>query len=288
MRVWNWLPAFRVVAETEHLPTASQELHVTPSALSRTIKQLEDELGEPLFQRVGRRLVLSPSGRELLTSVREAMLKLEQGLSAVSVTQFVGPLRVAVGGPLSTMLLLPALQRLRETHTLLIPHVMHAEPDMVRNLLVSRHLDLAVLDRVVPGGDHLTVHEVGRVRWAVYCGDKHPLFREAQPSIEAVLRYSFVAPPPEDDDAWPRHLARDIGMVVADVSLAMQVCATSDLLALLPEPLARSWSGDGMLRKLPLDLMPERGVYAVHRELPGPAGPVAALVDLLREAVHHL
>lgn len=288
MRVWNWLPAFRVVAETEHLPTASQELHVTPSALSRTIKQLEDELGEPLFQRVGRRLVLSPSGRELLTSVREAMHKLEQGLSAVSVTQFVGPLRVAVGGPVSAMVLLPALESLRAQHPLLVPHVAHADVEMVRTLLVSRHLDLAVLDRVVPGGEHLVVHEIGRIGWGIYCGDRHPLFREAQPSIEQVLRHSFVAPPPEDDDVWPRHLVRDVGMVVADASLALRVCAGGELLALLPDPLAQSWSGEGVLRRLPLDLAGTKGLYAVHRELPGPQGPTAALVEWLRAEVARL
>ncbi|MDQ3033223.1 MAG: LysR family transcriptional regulator [Myxococcota bacterium] len=288
MRVWNWLPAFRVVAETEHLPTASQELHVTPSALSRTIKQLEDELGEPLFQRVGRRLVLSPSGRELLASVREAMLKLEQGLSAVSVTQFVGPLRIATGGPLGAMLLLPALKSLRESHPLLVPHVASADPEAVRNLLVSRLLDLAVIDRVIPGGDHLTVHELGRVGWGVYCSDRHPLFREAAPTMEDLLRHSFVAQPEEDDDVWPRHFARDVGMVVGDVSLAVNVCASGELLALLPDPLARAWAGDGMLRRLPLDVTPARGVYAVHRELPGPQGPTAALVDLLRESLRRL
>lgn len=288
MRVWNWLPAFRVVAETEHLPTASQELHVTPSALSRTIKQLEDELGEPLFQRVGRRLVLSPSGRELLTSVREAMLKLEQGLSAVSVTQFVGPIRVATGGPISTMLLIPSLSQLREQHPLLVPHVVTSDPEMVRTLLVSRHLDLAVLDRVIPGGDHLTVHELGRIGWGIYCGDRHPLFREASPSIDDVLRHSFVAPPPEDDDVWPRHHARDVGMVVGDVALAVQICAQGELLALLPDPLARSWAGEGMLRRLPLEVAPPRGIYAVHRELPGPQGPTAALVDLARAMLRQL
>ncbi len=287
MRVWNWLPAFRVVAETEHLPTASQELHVTPSALSRTIKQLEDELGEPLFMRVGRRLVLSPSGRELLTSVREAMLKLEQGLSAVSVTQFVGPIRLAASGPVTTMLLLPALRRLRSEHPLLIPHVTSADPEMVRTLLVSRHLDLAVLDRPT-AAENLTVHELGRISYGIYCGERHALFREASPPIEEVLRHSFVAPPPEDDDVWPRHLTRDVGMVAADFTLATSVCASGELLALLPDPLARAWSGDGMLRRLPLEISTVQGIYAAHRELPGAQGPTPALVDLLREEIRHL
>ena len=280
MRVWNWLPAFRVVAETEHLPTASQELHVTPSALSRTIKQLEDELGEPLFSRVGRRLVLSPSGRELLVSVREAMLRLEQGLSAVSVTQFVGPLRIASGGPLANMLLLPAIRALRAAHPMLIPHVVHADPELVRGLLVSRHLDLAVLDRLVPS-EQLRVHEIGRVSYGVYAGDRHPLFREAQPSTEQALQSSFVAPPTEDDDPWPPHLARDVAMIVADASLAVQVCASGELLAFLPDVLARAHSGEGVLRRLPLSITAERGLYAVHRDRSGPMGPAGALVELL-------
>ena len=45
-RFWSWLPAFSAVAETQHLPSAALKLHVSPSALSRTIRLLEDDLGE--------------------------------------------------------------------------------------------------------------------------------------------------------------------------------------------------------------------------------------------------
>ncbi len=48
---WNWLPAFRAVAETEHLPTAAEALFVSPSALSRAIRLLEKDVGQPLFRR---------------------------------------------------------------------------------------------------------------------------------------------------------------------------------------------------------------------------------------------
>ena len=40
--IWSWLPAFRAVAEAEHLPTAAHELGIVPSSLSRTVKQIED------------------------------------------------------------------------------------------------------------------------------------------------------------------------------------------------------------------------------------------------------
>ena len=44
--LWSWLPGFRAVAETQHLPTASKQLHVGASALSRTIRLLEEALRE--------------------------------------------------------------------------------------------------------------------------------------------------------------------------------------------------------------------------------------------------
>ena len=72
-RFWNWLPAFRVTAETAHLPTASEALHISPSALSRTIRLLEEDVGQPLFDRVGRNIALNAAGQRLLAAVRDAM-----------------------------------------------------------------------------------------------------------------------------------------------------------------------------------------------------------------------
>ena len=49
-QIWNWLPAFRVVAETQHLPTASKEAHLSASALSRAVKLVEEQLDRQLFE----------------------------------------------------------------------------------------------------------------------------------------------------------------------------------------------------------------------------------------------
>ena len=57
--VWNWLPTFRAIAETEHLPSAAERLHVTSAAVSRTLKLLEERLGEKLFNLDGRSLILN-------------------------------------------------------------------------------------------------------------------------------------------------------------------------------------------------------------------------------------
>ena len=79
--VWSWLPAFRAVAETQHLPTASAELDVSASALSRTIRLLESDIGRTLFERQGRRIVLNEAGERLLVAVRDAMRRVHDGMS---------------------------------------------------------------------------------------------------------------------------------------------------------------------------------------------------------------
>ena len=55
------------VAKIGHLTRAAQEMHVSQSALSAQIRQLEERLGEALFERQGRRLVLTATGQMVLS-----------------------------------------------------------------------------------------------------------------------------------------------------------------------------------------------------------------------------
>lgn len=55
------------VAKSGHLTRTAQELHVSQSALSAQIRQLEENLGEALFERSGRRLVLTKTGQLVLS-----------------------------------------------------------------------------------------------------------------------------------------------------------------------------------------------------------------------------
>lgn len=65
------------VAKTGHLTRAAQELHTSQSALSTQIKQLEDRLGENLFERKNRRLALNKTG-QLVFSYAENIFGLGQ------------------------------------------------------------------------------------------------------------------------------------------------------------------------------------------------------------------
>jgi LysR family glycine cleavage system transcriptional activator len=80
----NTLPAFRTVAELQNLRAAADALHLTHSAVSQQIRVLETQLGYPLFERRGRRVVLNASGAALLRSVQSALAQLEDGVQAAA------------------------------------------------------------------------------------------------------------------------------------------------------------------------------------------------------------
>ncbi|HEY1176897.1 MAG TPA: LysR family transcriptional regulator, partial [Phytomonospora sp.] len=70
---------FRAVARKEHISRAAEELRVAQPSLSRTIARLEDELGVPLFDRKGRRIVLNRYGAAFLDRVERALRELDDG-----------------------------------------------------------------------------------------------------------------------------------------------------------------------------------------------------------------
>jgi LysR family transcriptional regulator, cyn operon transcriptional activator len=74
---------FIALAGTLHFTRAAERLHVTQSTLSHQIKQLEDELGTPLFERIGKRVALSLAGDEFLYYTNRALREIDLGLGAL-------------------------------------------------------------------------------------------------------------------------------------------------------------------------------------------------------------
>lgn len=74
------LGVFLAVAETGSFRKAADAVHRSQSAVSMQIKQLEEQLGLPLFHRTTRRVLLTREGELLLGSARRAMAALEDGL----------------------------------------------------------------------------------------------------------------------------------------------------------------------------------------------------------------
>ncbi len=78
------LRAFLSVAEHTSFSTAAEQLHLSQPAVSKRIKQLEDELGQRLFNRLARRVHLTEAGRALLPGARAILLEVEESRRRLS------------------------------------------------------------------------------------------------------------------------------------------------------------------------------------------------------------
>ncbi|KJZ07512.1 MULTISPECIES: HTH-type transcriptional activator IlvY [Halomonas] len=72
------LKHFLMLADSLHFGRASEACHVSPSTLSRSIRQLEQQLGVVLFNRDNRHVVLTPQGKRFQRYAKEALEEWEQ------------------------------------------------------------------------------------------------------------------------------------------------------------------------------------------------------------------
>jgi len=90
----NAVKAFEAAGRLENFSQAAVELNVTPSAISRQIKNLEHYLGVDLFARVGNEVRITAAGRLYLGYVQEAFAKLAAGMRALSADHAGQPLHI--------------------------------------------------------------------------------------------------------------------------------------------------------------------------------------------------
>jgi len=101
--------AFESVARTKSVNRAAEELGLTASAVSHQLSNLESIIGQPLFQRSGRGLVLTPTGERYLADVTGSLADLSRATERASSRKEMDILRVHSSPSFGLMWLLPRL-----------------------------------------------------------------------------------------------------------------------------------------------------------------------------------
>lgn len=279
---WNWLPVFLEIAETGSVVRASRRLAVTPAAVSRTLRLLEDAVGEPLFNRVGRALALNTSGAALRDAVRAAQRAIDGGLAdALGDAAFGGPLRVASLGVLTDHFVVPAVIDLVRAHPTLVPEHLNLGTADANGLLSRGQLDVAFYYEEVTA-QHVLVTRIGRTPASVFCGRAHPLFRRRRVTRADVLAHPFSVPQIGDSgrvmDGWPPDIPRRVGMRITVLRSNLHVALSGALLTVLPDVTAAPHVARGELRRLGAITLPPIDVFAARHESATERGAVVTLI----------
>ena len=184
---------------------AAEGLFLTQPAVSRSIRALEEELGQALFDRVGRRVELTPFGGEFLARARQVVFEVDE-LAASSRRMRegrAGRLRVGMGSGPGAMLMTPLLLEMARHHPEVQLTLSRGSTERLVQALRERQLDALVIDArsLAPSSDlHLVT--LSEMRGVFMCRKGHPLLRTKGPlRFEALRRYPIASTPLSDEVA---------------------------------------------------------------------------------------
>ncbi len=190
----HWL----ALADTGSFSRAAEKLHITQSALSRSIQALEEDLGGPLVDRVGKKNELTPLGRSVLERARRIVQEAQELKQGAALLQQggLGSLRVGLGSGPGAMLMTPWLRYMAENHPTVHVAVSRGSTELQLTQLRERELDALVVDvRRVEAAPDLKMSHVVEMRAGFVCRQGHPLMSLHPDGVpfEALLSYPIAS-----------------------------------------------------------------------------------------------
>jgi DNA-binding transcriptional LysR family regulator len=187
------LEIIRAIADTGSFTGAGERLGVSQSAVSRQVLLLEEELGEPVFLRVGRRVKITPSGEALLQLSHRIFQDLHDTVAGITEARQTlrGTLHI-VGGTTVGLFLFPTLvATLREAHPALDVRLTSASDDQCLALIRKGTADLGLLTEPIEDLAFVT-QPAFEEAFVLVTGTTHPLARRRRVKPHDLRHESFL------------------------------------------------------------------------------------------------
>ena len=193
------------LAQSGSFTRAAEALFLTQPALSRSIRALEDELGHPLFDRVGRRAELTPFGDEVLQRARHLVFEADElGASGREMRAGrAGRVRIGMGSGPGAMLMTPLLRTMATKHPTMHVEIARGQTELLTRALRERELDALVIDaRSLTPAPDLNVTMLLEMRGGFLCRPGHPLTRwKGALRFDALRQFPIASTPLSDEVA---------------------------------------------------------------------------------------
>jgi DNA-binding transcriptional LysR family regulator len=267
------LETFLAVVEERSFSRAAQRLLRTQPAVSQVIRKLEDELGEPLFERASRDGSLTAAG-QVLRAYAERLVGLRaEAASAVRELKTLerGQLNLAAN-EYTTLYLLPLLDRFRRLSPHITLAVQRSLASRIPDDLQARRAELGVLSfRPDPNQFHSILVYSDAVAFLVHAG--HPLAGRRRVHLRELGAQNFVAHNVASPlrrqiiDTFALHKTPlNIGVELPSLEAVKRFVAMGNGVALMPELAAAREIELGELVKVPIaEVKLERQLRLVHR-----------------------
>jgi LysR family transcriptional regulator for metE and metH len=194
------------IADAGSMTKAAEQLHLTQSALSHQLRDIEGRLGTPFFTRLGRRMVLTAAGRRVLDSARRVIAEVERAEQDVRrlAGHGDGTIRVCTQCNTGYHWLAPLLAAFQRKHPRVVVHIAADATARPVEALLDGRVDLAIL--IDPPADRrfrlrplfademvaivAKTHSLAKKRWvgAADLAPEHLLLYTSRPEESFLLR----------------------------------------------------------------------------------------------------
>jgi len=288
------LQCFLAVAEERSIQRAAARLAITQPAVSKTLRELEEILGVPLFRRGRKGAEPTAAAEVFLRHARASVSALEQGVDSLAQARRRGGavLRLGVLPSVAPCFAPPAVLRFRAEMPGALVQVASGPNAQLLAQLQHRELDLALARLSDP--EHmtgLTFEHLYADSLALVVHPDHPLLAEREPSLARAVRYpAIVANPGTTIRQSAESLLAAHGLVLpADtvetlsVSFARALARASDMVWFAPVGAVETDLAAGLLARVPVATAGTEepiGIALRADAAPGPA--LQALIAAIR------
>jgi DNA-binding transcriptional LysR family regulator len=186
------LRIFEAAARQLHFGRAAREMHLTQPAVSLQLKQLEQHVGLPLFEQMGRRMHLTRAGEELLRHSRIVLRQLREAQEAIDALKGTGGGELHIAVTSTAKYFAPKLlAEFRRSHPEVKVRLTVNNREAVVHELSENSVDLAVMGRAPRGLDTIAA-PFAKHPLAVIAAPEHPLARRRRLELADLAGESFL------------------------------------------------------------------------------------------------
>jgi DNA-binding transcriptional LysR family regulator len=220
------LRIFVAVADKQHVTQAARELNLTQSATSASIATLEERYGIKLFDRVGRGIVLTHTGRTFLAEARAVLARAraaEQTLRDIAGLA-VGKLAIAASQTVANYWLPSRLQSFQAAHSGIEVSVRIANTDRVAADVREGVADIGFVEGEVHDGA-LSARRLGGDFLVVVVGPHHP-YAKNKPQSDWLTQTPWILREPGSGTRAMFELAlRKRGLRLSDLTVQLELAS---------------------------------------------------------------
>jgi LysR family cyn operon transcriptional activator len=244
------LTYFVKAAELLHFTDAAEAVHITQSTLSQQIKLLEQELGMPLFNRLGKQVRLTEAGKVFLTHARQVLLHVQKGRQAIADLNnlITGELRIGVTYAFTSMIL-PVLSQFTQEYPALKINLEYGAPEELERKLKISELDLILAFHNQNNDPELDLQPLSTSNIVLVVSRHNELARLKKISLKQILNLHLILPAKGFssrnfvDELFEQHkMTPSIRMELNDMHSLLSLVQQSQQISIINEKALIGWN----------------------------------------------